>query len=441
MLFADQVKNDLLNLIQEMSAQGNFSKEPGKHFSRKRKLDFSTMMHFILSMEAGSLKKELHKYFSYNPSSASASAFIQQRSKLSDNAFPHLFRSFNSHYTYSLYKREYQLLAVDGSTFTYTRNERDQDSFFPPNAKSSKGYNQVHVVSSFDLLSKRYTDCIVQPIRKKNEFDALTNLIDRHIPHSGSKSIFIADRGFHSFNVFAHAIEHQAYFVIRATDVKAKRLLASDLPVNQDTFDICLDRILSRSSSRKNALHPELSDQYRTICKKVSFDYIDPKLSPEYPISLRVLRFQISEDNYEYLITNLPPDEFSLEEIKELYHLRWGIETSFRELKYIFGTANFHSKKREFIEMEIWARILLYNFCSIITDHVAVNRKGKKHMLQVNYSVAYDACHYLLRLHGGEESPKIESLLEKNFLPIRPNRKYARQHRFRVPVSFLYRYA
>lgn len=115
-----------------MSAQGNFSKEPGKHFSRKRKLDFSTMMHFILSMEAGSLKKELHKYFSYNPSSASASAFIQQRSKLSDNAFPHLFRSFNSHYTYSLYKREYQLLAVDGSTFTYTRNERDQDSFSLP---------------------------------------------------------------------------------------------------------------------------------------------------------------------------------------------------------------------------------------------------------------------------------------------------------------------
>ena len=104
MLFADQVKNDLLNLIQEMSAQGNFSKEPGKHFSRKRKLDFSTMMHFILSMEAGSLKKELHKYFSYNPSSASASAFVQQRSKLSDNALPHLFRSFNSHYTYSLYK-------------------------------------------------------------------------------------------------------------------------------------------------------------------------------------------------------------------------------------------------------------------------------------------------------------------------------------------------
>lgn len=68
-------------------------------------------------------------------------------------------------------------------------------------------------------------------------------------------------------------------------------------------------------------------------------------------------------------------------------------------------------------------------------------QKRQKHMLQVNYSVAYDACHYLLRLHGGEESPKIESLIEKNFLPIRPNRKYARQHRFRVPVSFLYRYA
>lgn len=33
MLFADQVKNDLLNLIQEMSAQGNFPKNPKAFFT------------------------------------------------------------------------------------------------------------------------------------------------------------------------------------------------------------------------------------------------------------------------------------------------------------------------------------------------------------------------------------------------------------------------
>jgi hypothetical protein len=117
------------------------------------------------------------------------------------------------------------------------------------------------------------------------------------------------------------------------------------------------------------------------------------------------------------------------------------METSFRELKYVIGALNFHSKKREYIEMEVWARLLLYNFCSIITGNVVINRKGRKHPLQVNYSVAYKACHYFLRLHNGEAPPDIESLIEKNTLPIRPDRKYARQHRFRVPVSFTYRFA
>ena len=41
----------------------------------------------------------------------------------------------------------------------------------------------------------------------KNEFLALSNLIDRFDPPPGTSPIFIADRGFHSYNVFAHAIE------------------------------------------------------------------------------------------------------------------------------------------------------------------------------------------------------------------------------------------
>ena len=282
---------------------------------------------------------------------------------------------------------------------------------------------------------------MVQPIRKKNEFRALCTLIDRHPTVPDIIPIFIADRGFHSLNVFAHAIEHHSYFMIRATDIKMQRLLGIDLPADQSSFDIQVRRILTRSNSKKKRLHPELADQYKFICREVAFDYIDPEKQPEYPIDLRVLRFKISEDGYENIITNLPPEEFPVDKIKQLYHLRWGIETSFRELKHVIGAGNFHSKNREYIEMEVWARLLLYNFCSIITGHVVIHRRGKKHQLQVNYSVAYKACHYFLRLHNGESPPDIEGLIEKNTLPIRPDRKYARQHRFRVPVSFTYRFS
>ncbi|SEQ70832.1 IS4 family transposase [Butyrivibrio sp. TB] len=441
MSFALQVKDSLLNIISNMSKDaGKFSINPDKFFSRNRKLDFSSLIHLMLSMEAGTIKDELLNYFSFQVNTPTNSAFIQQRCKLSTDALPFLSHTFNDLYPYKLYKGKYLLLAADGSSFTFTRNPKDEESYFPPDGKTTNGYNQIHIIPLFELLSKRYTDCIVQPIRKKNEFQALCDLIDRHHYVPDQKPIFIADRGFHSFNVFAHAIEHNAYFLIRATDIKTQRLLGADYIFTEDGFDISINRILTRSQSKKKRQHPELPEQYKYICPEVKFDYITPSERSEYQLSLRVLRFKVSENIYENIITNLPVDKFSMEEIKYLYNLRWNVETSFRELKHVIGAANFHSKTRKYIEMEIWARLILYNFCSIITGHVTIIQKGGKHIYQVNYSVAYKACHYFLSLHAGEDPPDVENLIGKNLLPIRRDRKYARQHRFRNPSSFTYRF-
>lgn len=130
----------------------------------------------------------------------------------------------------------------------------------------------------------------------------------------------MADRGFASYNVFAHALENGRFFTIRAKDVNVMRLLASDsLP---DRMDRWVDVILTRSNARKKRLHPELEHLYRYICKAVLFDFITDKL-PEYHMRLRVVRFRIAEGIYENIVTNLPTDEFSLEQLKQIYHLRW----------------------------------------------------------------------------------------------------------------------
>lgn len=259
MTFANQVKNTLLQDISDMAQMPwLFSKHPDTDFSRKRKLNFQSLIHFFICMEAGTIRHELLKYFAYTSGTLSNSAFHQQRNKLLSETFPFLFWKFNDHYPFFLYKKKYQLLACDGSSFTFTRNPKDQDSYFAPNGKTTNGYNQVHVVALFDLLSKRYCDTIVQPIRKKNEFQALADMIDRYyIPDA--VPIFIADRGFHSFNVFAHAIEHHAYFLIRAKDVNMRRLLGNNLP-KEKSFDVQINRILTRSQSKKKRLHPELED-------------------------------------------------------------------------------------------------------------------------------------------------------------------------------------
>ena len=60
-----------------------------------------------------------------------------------------------------------------------------------------------------------------------------------------------------------------------------------------------------------------------------------------------------------------------------------GIETSFRELKYAIGLSCFHSKKMEYIKQEIYARLILYNYCEIITIHVVIHQKDTKHIYQI----------------------------------------------------------
>lgn len=440
MNFPSQVKSVLLSEINGMYQERDlFSKHPGIDFSRNRKLGFESLLHFQISMESGSVNHELMKYFKYEENTPSLSAFFQQRSKLSDDVFQQLSYRFNSHYPAALYKEKYQLLACDGSSFTFTRNPKDVDSYYGSNGRSEKGFNQIHLVALFDLLSQRYFDAVIQPIRKKNEFLALSDLIDRFQFKDNIRPIFIADRGFHSYNVFAHAIEKNCYFLIRAKDVNMRRLLGEDLPAN-DSFDIKINRILTRSNAKKKRQHPEWETQYRYICKEVTFSYLPLDSTNEYPISLRVLRFSIGDENFENIITNLPAEEFSLEEIKTLYGMRWGIETSFCTLKHTIGAVNLHAKTRTMITHELWARLILFNFCSIISQHTVSKCKKKKYIHQVNYTIAFQACHYLLRLHDNEDPPDIESLIRRHTLPVRPNRTYARQHRFQIPVSFTYRF-
>lgn len=107
---------------------------------------------------------------------------------------------------------------------------------------------------------------------------------------------------------------------------------------------------------------------------------------------LRLVRFQLDTGEYECIVTNLGKDRFPPEKIKELYRLRWGIETSFRKLKYNIGVSNLHSKKAEYVEQEIYARIIMYNFCESVTAHVTVKQKDQKIRLSDKF---HNGCTYL----------------------------------------------
>ena len=437
--YPQYVKDTALGIIDMMGNQlTGFAKDPARDFTRHRKLDFKTTMLFMLTSGSGTTQHELYQYFDYDTLTPTASAFSQQRSKFKMEAFRHLAEQINYEFSCVSYLDKYQLIACDGCDFNIARDPTEESSYYPPNNKSTRGFNMVSVVPLYDILSKRYLDMEFKGGRKRNEPRALCDLVDRFMP-SALSVIFMADRGFASYNVFAHMIENGMHFLIRAKDKTVERLLGTG-SLGDVELDCEVTRILTRSSAKKYR-DPDKEGMYRLVSRETPFDYLGSEPGDQYEISVRVVRVRLDEGSYENIITNLPSDEFDSLALKELYALRWEIELSFRDLKHTLGATEFRSGKLEFIEQELWARIILYNLCTIITSRVVIEkREGLKHVYKINFSIAAKICHKFIKVKLSRPPPDVEALIGKNLVPVRPGRKYNRQKRFRLPSSFAYRF-
>ena len=435
MKYSNVVKAMLFTSIHELAANPeHYVLHPGKDFSRNRKLGFQRLLLMLLTMEGDCIKEELYRYFGRSTDTPSKAAFYKQRKKVKEDAFRSLLVSFTQKYQKKLLKGKYSLVACDGSAADIFRNPDDSDTFFEPNGKSTRGFNQIHINAFFSVLDKKFTDLLIQPARKRNEYSAFCQMVDRS--ESDTPVIYLCDRGYASYNAFAHVIESGQFFVMRCTDDKTEKILGFPLD-NIQQLDYHVERILSRSQSKKKRFHPEQEEQYRFVCKNVPMDYITQG-HPEYRLSLRIIRIELSDSCYENLITNLPELDFDFDDLKDLYHLRWDEETSFRDLKYPLCLKAFHSQKYEYIIQEVWARAILYYFCSEIAMAVEIPEKKRKYVYQVNYSEAIKICRDFLRIHDGT-TLDVEGLIAQNILPVRPGRTFPRQARFKLPISFCYR--
>ena len=359
---ANKIKQNLTHLIQEMHDRSDdYVKHPGIDFTRTRKLSFETIINFILAMNGNSIYTELMTYFEYDPDTASTSAFVQQRDKIKPEAFIQLFNAFTDTYDNLKLFRGFRLLAVDGSTLNIPHNPNDSLTYLK-SATAKKGYNSLHLNTLYDLQNKLYIDATVQMVRKSHERQALIEMVNQS--RIVSPTILIADRGYESYNTFAHLQRKGWNDVIRVKDINSRGIVSSlSLPMN-DEFDQVMTLQLTRKQTNEVKANPE---KYKFLPYNARFDFFELDHVEYYEMSFRVVRFKLTETTYETLITNLDEHVFSATDLKELYHMRWRIETSFRELKYALGLVNFHAKKISFILQEIFAKLTMYNFCEMIT--------------------------------------------------------------------------
>lgn len=432
--YIQNITDSLTNLISELSSNPSlFLRNPQVNFTRNRKISFRSLIGITMNSGGGTMSKELLDYFDFNVNTPTVSAYTQQRSKVLPEAFEYLFQSFTQeNISHNNTFKGYKLIACDGSNLTIATNPSDAETAYKSNQYGTIT-NHLHLNAFFDVLNRIYLDAVLHTASEYQEYRACIKMMERS---PLVKAILIADRGYENYNVMAHAINKGWKFVIRIKDIGSNGIASGLKLPKSDTFDTDISLTFTRQQAK---VKKEAGYKFMPTCQ--TFDYLPVKSKDTYALSFRIVRFPISDDSYEVLLTNLNRHDFSIENLKEIYNLRWGIETSFRELKYAIGLTSFHARKVDYIKQEVFARLLLYNYCELITTHVIVQMKNKDKTKQVNFTVAIYICREYLRQKRNLSPPDVIKLIEKHILPVRPGRKDPRKVKPQASVSFLYRVA
>lgn len=429
-----KVKNKLISIIHELSLhREDYVRNPQKDYTRNRTITFEKAMSCTISMGTGSTTRELIRFFDYSCDTPSASAFIQQRSKLKINAFETVFHKFNSSFKTKKY-RGYHLLACDGSVVTIPLGEAERKDEYAYHRKreQQRDYYQIHLNALYDLMSNQYVDAYIEPRKGHNERNALSKMIENN--HLPEKSIIIADRGYEGYSLIYQIQQSNHYYLIRVKDNKNGGLIKGFPLPQEGAYDETLTYTYTYKRGKEILAQPE---KYKVVHYTPSEYFLNHE-NPFVEMTIRFVKLQLPNGEYECLITNLPAEEFSTSELGKLYNMRWGIETSFRTLKYTVGLLYFHSKKIDFIEQEIWSRLIMYNFFALITFNVVSTEKStRKYIYKPNLTDALHFCRQYLK--GEINSKNLDCLILGSLLPIRPDRKYLRRQRTRSNVGFNYR--
>ena len=422
MSYAKKIKDFYSSILDDMAKNPDpYVRNPGKDFTRKRKLSFQDTINTIVTYDAGSIGRCIKRYIPKIEKTPTTSAFLQQREKLNLSAFQILFYKFNDPFPdKTLYG--FSILAIDGSSFTVPMDrikENPEYTRVRTNKDCKRPAYQFHVSCIYDLINERYYDAYIEPFRSHSETYAFSVMLEhKNFP---KKALFIADRGYESYTLMAQIQHNGDYFLIRAKEYFGQGSTINGYPFPRDgTFDETVTYIYTRRQNKKTKAHPEI---YKRVSPKDSPYFIN-KEHPYVKMTLRFVMIILPNGKKECLITNLPADKFSPEKLKKLYCMRWKIETSFRLIKYSANLLDFHSKKIEFLQQEIWAKMIFYNFTTMITQHLRYKNDRGKHQYKLNMTNALHMCRDYLR--NAKTPDDVEGHILMEMIPIRDGRSFKR---------------
>lgn len=394
-------------------------------FVRNRKISVADLIFSMLNRKGLTLYMELRGYMAiaHPKLEVTTVAYLKQRMKLNPAAIEYLYKGHNRNFYQdpeenpSLYNG-YLVFAADGSDVNIPTTLETVELYGSACRKGTKPQAQIGLGCLYDVLNRFILDATINRV-KFHEMAVAEQQIYHIRDTIGDRYPFmvIMDRGYTSMPAFLRLLDHGVAFVVR---LKSSDFKAEQRAMKTDDEDVT---IALTNSRRNNYLG---TPDEGLMMRQDSFQ-------------LRFVRVTLETGETEVLATTLSRDVFPAYKFAEIYHMRWGIETVFENLKDRLQLENFTGTKPRLIEQDIFATIYVSNLAEDIIRDIELEEKerletGYKHKMRLNRNISIgilksDLLEAILETDPEAQARRFQSIydeLSRNVVPIRDDRHYRR---------------
>ena len=372
-------------------------------FTRNRKVGFSDNMMMVLNKTGRGIRAAVRAFIKVakeDDVTYSQQAFSKGRMRIKWEAFREILKitidDCYTQYEYQTYNG-YRLLAVDGSRLNLPYHKESLEEF----GVQKNSENQIQALSSclYDVLNGIVVDAIIAPCSASERDLAAAHLIN--VEKIKSPDLILFDRGYPSAKMINQLENGEFNYIMRC----------------DDTFVRGMKKYLSGN---------DCVITYRF--KKANVEN-----------TFRVVRFDVN-GTPEILVTNLYDESFTIDTFKQLYHLRWGIEAKYDDIKNKLELENFSGTTPLAIKQDFYATLFLNNLASLmilenreeIELRNAESNNKYQYKINVNTVISELKENVIMMLITDSKRQKkklikeIYQVISHSVVPIRPNRSFPR---------------
>ncbi|MCR5610158.1 MAG: IS4 family transposase [Lachnospiraceae bacterium] len=310
-----------------------------KHFTRKRKISFKQVVIYLLYSSKASMFQNLATILD----DFVKNRFLECQSKLYQRLEQASFhRCFKNSlicqlifFFFNIGKRktwhDKHVFAIDGSKLQLPNSKSNFEEFsemFSAHNHDRK-FSMALASMVYDVLEDYIVHASINPYLTSERQAAVNHL--KTIENLGiyDNSVIVFDRGYYSEWLFRYCVSHSHPCVMRL-----KEKINISKASHGDTITILPGNAKERTED----------------------------------IRIRVIDVPLESGETEYLATNIFDDDYTAKMFKDLYFLRWSVESKYYELKYRVNLEEFNGATSNSIKQELFINMLISNLSALIKN-------------------------------------------------------------------------